>query len=169
MARDRFLRRSHIGANNHPPAPPVVSACQKTFGELEKAEPFRISNHIKQRVRWGKTTFCGRKSHFPSKNWREDTRQGAYIPVHQLVKTFFDKLKHCWQAMADVHVFAGSWSWNCFPAGGRHSGKCKKEILMLLSKHEDLIGTSMGIRTPVFAVRGRRLRPLDHGGMWLAN
>ena len=40
----------------------------------------------------------------------------------------------------------------------------QKEILMLLSKHEDLIGTSMGIRTPVFAVRGRRLRPLDHGG-----
>ena len=30
-------------------------------------------------------------------------------------------------------------------------------------------GTSMGIRTPVFAVRGRRLRPLDYGGKWLPN
>ena len=31
------------------------------------------------------------------------------------------------------------------------------------------VSTSIGNRTLVFAVRGRRLKPLDYGGMWLAN
>ena len=39
-----------------------------------------------------------------------------------------------------------------------------KKSLYFDTKHKDLTDTSMGIRTPVFAVRGRRLRPLDHGG-----
>lgn len=40
--------------------------CQKTFGELEKAEPFRIFKHIRQRVGWGQDDFCGEKAHFQS-------------------------------------------------------------------------------------------------------
>ena len=45
---------------------------------------------------------------------------------------------------------------------GSDNTKAPKHLLRSFS-------TSMGIRTPVFAVRGRRLRPLDYGGKWLPN
>ena len=64
--------------------------CQKTFGELEKAESFRIFKHSGSVWDGDKTTFCGEKAHFQSQNWRRRHAAGACISVHQLIiRPFF--------------------------------------------------------------------------------
>ena len=41
------------------------SGCQKTHGELERAEALSIFNRARRRVRRVRGDFCGGKSHFP--------------------------------------------------------------------------------------------------------
>ena len=42
-----------------------ASGCQKTHGELERAEALSNLNRARRRVRRGRGDFCGGKSHFP--------------------------------------------------------------------------------------------------------
>ena len=66
--------------------------CQKTFGELEKAEPFRIFKHIRQRVGWGQDNFLRRKGSFPElKLEKAACGGGLHIRSPAYYKTFFDK------------------------------------------------------------------------------
>ena len=42
-----------------------IAGCQKTYGELERAEALSIFNRARRRVRRVRGDFCGGKSHFP--------------------------------------------------------------------------------------------------------
>ncbi len=50
-----------------------------------------LSNFRQQRVRWNGTTFAAENPVSRAKTGEGGMRPGACIPVHQLIKTFFDK------------------------------------------------------------------------------
>ncbi len=61
--------------------------CQNPSASSEGSNPLKFSN-VPGGVYDAGTTFCSKKSHFQSENWRG---RGACIPVHRLSRSLFDK------------------------------------------------------------------------------
>ena len=67
-----------------------IADCRKTLGELSGSPPLELSIVLSSMYGWCGTIVAVAPI-FQSKTREGSTRLGACIPVHQLVKTFFDK------------------------------------------------------------------------------